>query len=404
MSTEAINTLVLHADYVRVFSYYDDWLDAFREYPGFQVTTINVVDRNVGKILEPAIAVADLVVLLHSVTGDTVKYLRPLTTVLQHRRGRLLAFVGNEVNLPGTLISAKRKVLEQISPEFIATQLPLKAGQFLFGDLAKNRVLEVPHALNPGKYLPGPNYSERAIDIGTRVARYLPHLGDDDRNRIHDYFTSYGASRFGFKMDLSNERMTRGEWADFLQSCRGTVSTEAGSWYLEKDDHTVESIRGWARRREKRGYTLGADSILNSLVECMPSFSRPVLKAIKNFGLVKHELAAANDLSFEEVHEEFFKNYKKPEFYGKCISSRHFDAVGTKTCQIMFSGRFNDILVAGKHYIALERDFSNIDEVIERFTDADHWKLIVDEAYESVMDQHTYHHRLQRLYGALTCA
>jgi spore maturation protein CgeB len=70
----------------------------------------------------------------------------------------------------------------------------------------------------------------------------------------------------------------------------------------------------------------------------------------------------------------------------------------------MFSGRFNDILVAGKHYIALERDFSNIDEVIERFTDADHWKLIVDEAYESVMDQHTYHHRLQRLYGALTCA
>lgn len=401
MSSESINTIVLHADHVRVFSYYDDWLDAFRQCSGFHVTTINAVDGNAREILQRSIAAAELVVLLHSMTGDTIKYLEPLTSVLQHRRGRLLAFVGNEVNLPGTPIRAKREILERISPDFIATQLLLEAGQFLFGDLARTRVLEVPHALNPGKYMPGPKYSERTIDIGSRVARYLPHLGDNDRNRIHDYFGRHGASRFDFKVDLSNDRMTRDQWVRFLQQCRGTVSTEAGSWYLERDDHTVEAIRQWAMQRPDGALTLSADSAWVSLIESMPSIPRRILRAIKNLGFVKHELTAAGELSFKEVYEKFFRDYKKPEFYGKCISSRHFDAVGTKTCQIMFPGRFNDILIGDKHYIILERDFSNVREVVERFTDVDYWQRMVDEAYESVMDHHTYRHRLDRLHATL---
>src|SRR3990172_1592647 len=54
---------------------------------------------------------------------------------------------------------------------------------------------------------------------------------------------------------------------------------------------------------------------------------------------------------------------------GKTISSRHFDAIGALTCQIMFPGRYGDILEADRHYLALERDFSNIDDVLARFLD-----------------------------------
>ena len=401
MSSESISTVVVYADYVRVFSYFDDWLDAFNQAAGFDVTAINAVDGNAREVLRKAVQVAELVVLLHSMTGDTTKYLESLTSILQQRRGRLLAFVGNEVNLPGSPISAKREILGRISPDFIATQLPLEAGQFLFGDLASSKVLELPHALNPDKYVPGSSRDERTIDIGTRAARYLPHLGDNDRNSIHDYFRCHGSSRFDFKVDLSSERMTRDQWVGFLRKCRGTVSTEAGSWYLERDDHTVEAIRRWATRRTKGALTFRSDSILVSLIESMPSIPRRVLATIKNLGFVKHELSAAQDLSFTEVYEEFFRDYKKPEFYGKCISSRHFDAVGTKTCQIMFPGRFNNILVGDKHYITLQRDFSNIQEVVDRFIDPGYWRRMVDEAYESVMDQHTYPHRLERLRDAL---
>lgn len=385
-----------------MFSYFDDWFDAFLQCPGFQVTPVNVVDRNASKRLQRVIRNVELIVVLHSVLGDTVKYLDRVASVLQNRRGRLFVFVGNEVNLPGIPIHAKRALLKRLSPEFIATQLPLEAGQFLFGDITSARLLEVPHALNPSVYVPGKKYKERAIDIGSRAARYLPHLGDEDRNKIQDYFSHYGASRFGFKVDLSNKRMTRGGWAAFLQQCRGTVSTEAGSWYLERDDHTVEAIRQWAKQRPSGALTLSADSFFVSLIEAMPSIPRRILRAVKKTGLVQHELVAAGKLSFAEVYERFFKDYEKPHFYGKCVSSRHFDAVGSKTCQIMFPGKFNGIFVADKHYIALERDYSNISDVIERFTDIDYWQQMVDEAYESVMDQHTYSHRLQRLHGMLT--
>ena len=83
--------------------------------------------------------------------------------------------------------------------------------------------------------------------------------------------------------------------------------------------------------------------------------------------------------------------------YGKCISSRHFEAIGTKTCQIMFHGRFNDILEADQHYLALNQDFSNLEDVLVRFLDPTHRRAIVEEAYTYVMDTHTYAHRMRPL-------
>src|SRR3546814_18773585 len=55
--------------------------------------------------------------------------------------------------------------------------------------------------------------------------------------------------------------------------------------------------------------------------------------------------------------------------HGKCISSRHFDAIGTATCQILLEGRYNDILTPDVHYIRFASDFSNISEVMGTFRD-----------------------------------
>ena len=92
----------------------------------------------------------------------------------------------------------------------------------------------------------------------------------------------------------------------------------------------------------------------------------------------------------------FFKGYKNA-ISGKVISSRHYDAIGTKTRQIMFPGRFNDILRADEHYISLGRDFKNIDDVLGRFCDLDYRRNMVDITYEYVMDQHTHQHRIDYL-------
>ena len=86
---------------------------------------------------------------------------------------------------------------------------------------------------------------------------------------------------------------------------------------------------------------------------------------------------------------------------GKCISSRHFDAIGTETCQILFPGRYNDLLEADRHYLCLDRDFSNIDDVLARFRDVPSRLRMVREAREWALDSQTYAHRVRSLLRAL---
>ena len=52
----------------------------------------------------------------------------------------------------------------------------------------------------------------------------------------------------GLRVDIANDRrLDRAEWADFLNDCRGTVGSEAGTWYLERDDRTALAIREFLR-------------------------------------------------------------------------------------------------------------------------------------------------------------
>ncbi len=133
----------------------------------------------------------------------------------------------------------------------------------------------------------------------------------------------------------------------------------------------------------------------------LPSPVKSILwKALKH-GPVKFEVLDDFDTPFAELEQRFFRNAERCPAYGKAISSRHFDAIGTKTCQIMLRGRFNDILVADEHYVAIEPDFSNADDAIGRFKDAGERRRIVDQAYEHVMNLHTHRHRTAQVRALL---
>ena len=67
----------------------------------------------------------------------------------------------------------------------------------------------------------------------------------------------------------------------------------------------------------------------------------------------------------------------------------------------MFRGRFNDILEADRHYLALDDDFANLDDVLRRFADAAERRVIVDAAHAHVMEAHTYTHRVQKIEAVL---
>ena len=396
-----LRTLVLYAQYTDRLSYYDDWLAAFEAAPCFDVAMLNICAPGVRGRVSRGLAECDLVVLLHSTNGDTTIYLEPLLPLFAERRATVLTFVGNEVNLPGSPIAAKRAAFMAMRPDFIATQLPLEAGEYLFGDCVLRRVIAVPHALNPDVYRPEVPHAARRLDIGVRAVRYLPHLGDDDRNRIHAYFSTH-AARLGLAVEISDTRLDRAGWARFLNDTRGTVSTEAGSWYLERDDATVNAIRAHtAAQHRGSGLVIANDSPLRRLGHRLPYGVRAFLRAAMSRGPVRHESAVNEALAHDEIHDRFFRDRPRAPVYGKCISSRHFDAIGTKTCQIMFEGRFNGILTAGEHYIPLAPDFSDAEEAVATFRDDVQRQRIVDAAHAHVMDRHTYARRMQDLHAAV---
>ena len=394
-------TLVLYARYTDRLSYYDDWLDAFDESPLFDVSACNIVTRSARGDIAEALQSAELVVLLHSTNGDTTIYLEPLLSMLASRRCPAVAFIGNEVNLPGSPVAAKRAAMQAMGVDYVASQLLPEAGDHLWGDVAGRGVLALPHALNPTAFAPGPPLADRTMDIGVRAVRYVPHLGDCDRNALHDLFAEHAFAP-DLTVDVGAGRLDRGGWAAFLRNCRGTVSSEAGSWWLEQDDRTVEAIREWTAVRDGgRRLVIANDSPLRRLGHKLPWQFKAALRRILSSGPLRHESTVTEDLPFEEVYERFFAGRKPPCFYGKCISSRHFDAAGTGTVQILLKGRYNDILEPGVHYLSLEPDYSNLDEVLAQFRDPAVGQRIADASRDLVMQGHTYGHRLAALHARL---
>jgi hypothetical protein len=394
-----VRTLVLALEYPTRSSYYDDWRDAFAQSRVFDVTVRNILQKSTRRQIAREIGDYELVVLLHSCTADTLEYAADLAPVLQARRGRLVTFIGNELNLPWAPLGDKIAWLKRIEPDIIATQMLAEAGEWLYAETGY-RVISLPHALNAKVFRPDLPQASRRLDIGARSWRYLAYLGDNDRNRIYDYFES---TKFAppLALDFSTEqRFDRAGWAAFLNRCKATIATEASSWYLERDDATVLAIRDYVAQTSG-GLVLRAGSLLSRLARRLPYPAKRVLRRLLRGGLVSYEALTAEDLDFDDIHRRFFVGRVRAPVYAKCISSRHFDAIGCKTLQIMLPGRYNDLLRAGEHYVILTEDFSNIAEVLDTLRSLSARQRIVDAAYEHIMSTHTYEHRLAQLAIAL---
>ncbi len=397
-----LKTLILTLEYPHRTSYYDDWFDAFCINKKFWVESRNILDHS-AKNLATEIDSFDAIILLHGCTADTTTELsRFAHTLASRNRAKLFAFVGNEFNSPYAPLADKIAVLSACRADVIATQMLEEAGRFLYEDGAE-QTISIPHALNPNAFRPGPKLANRNIDIGVRSFRYSPLLGDNDRNRLLDYFSDH-QNFLGLTVDISqsqSQRFGREDWAVFLASCRATISTEAGSWYLERDDQLVRLIHDEIGR-ERTGLVLTERSPLRRIVRRLPSSMKAMLAKLMRKGPIKYGAFEDEKLDFEEVYNRFFKNAAKCTAYSKAISSRHFDAIGTKTCQIMFPGRYNDILTADEHYLALQDDFSNIEEVVRRLREVSEIQRMVDRTYDYVMSAHTHEHRTNAIYDVLT--
>ncbi len=330
-------------------SYLADWRDAFCESPTLAVDRCNITNLVEFSANRRKIRQYDLVVVLHSAAGDRMSILKRTASWFQGRRGKLAVFVGNEYDL----LDEKIDFVQRSGADYVCSQLTIESARALYADCAA-QVLAMPHALNPSVYAVQPGQL-RTIDIGFVGDLYDRRVGDQERSRILEFILREGPG-LGLRSDVRTQRLPRHEWAAYLNRCRGIVGAESGSHFLQRNGEALNCAKEYVRRT--------------------PS------------------------ASFDEVFHHCFAN-ARAVLDGKAISSRHFEPIGTKTCQVLIEGRYNGILEADRHYIAVKRDLSNIHDAIRRFKDPSYRSGIVTAAYEHVMNGHTYAHRVAQFVDAI---
>ncbi len=192
---------------------------------------------------------------------------------------------------------------------------------------------------------------DRAVDICYR-ARHLPYWfgsAGQLKHRVGDV-TKERATNLGYRVDISTDAedaIVGPKWLDFLASSKAVIGCEGGS-----------SVLDW------RGEIRAQIGVL---------------------------LADNPDATFEEVASAMPEGWDEYEFLA--VSPRHFEAVATKTAQILVRGEYSGILEPEKHYIPLEPDFSNIDEALARLEDVGALQKMVDRAYDEIIVNHDHGHR-----------
>lgn len=326
-------------------SYVNDWLQAFREARDLTTTALNITD--LWQLAKAGVTLKgfDLIVILHSAAGDDLSALRWLAPALKDRKSPLVIFFGNEY----TRMPEKIGFARAVAADYVASQLPPEAAQWLYEEIPGTRLIHAPHALNPMRYYP--MGVPRDVSIGFRGDRYPLWIGDTARTRLIEWFAVHG-QQHGLAVDIQFRREPGEKWNRFLNGCQGIIGAESGTAFLERDDRTQRAVDTY--------------------------------------------LAAHPHATFEAVYEQFFRDYGQP-VSGKAISSRHFEPIGTRTCQILLEGAYNGLLTADRHYLAVRSDFSNLEEVVTRFQDPSIRLQISEAAWEHVQARHTYAHRVSEI-------
>lgn len=202
---------------------------------------------------------------------------------------------------------------------------------------------------------------DRDLMIGYRAWKAEPWLGRHGylKSQLAEIFRREAVAR-GIKADISTwekDTLHGDAWYEFLFRCKYTIGVEGGASILDWD--------GSIRERTDR------------------------------------YIAQHPNAKFQEIEAACF-----PGMEGSlslfAISPRHLEACATKTCQVLIEGNYNGVLIPGKHYIELRRDFSNLEEVFAQLGDETLRARIVECAYHDVVgsDDYFYEGFVRQVLGA----
>ncbi len=147
----------------------------------------------------------------------------------------------------------------------------------------------------------------------------------------------------GLKVDIeweSDKRIYTEKWLEWLSACKATLGTESGSNIFD-DEGELKKI-------------------------------------------VEQEIAHNPKVTYQEIFDKYLKSYEGKVKMNQ-ISPKLLEAISLKTALILYEGNYSGILKPGVHYIPLKKDFSNIDDVLEKLADDEYLQNMVNFTYEDII-------------------
>ena len=186
-------------------------------------------------------------------------------------------------------------------------------------------------------------YQDRAVDIGYRGRRLPAWLGrlGQEKVVIADRFLA-DAPAYGLSTDISTsegDRLYGDEWIRFVGGTKATLGVESGASVFDFDGSVELAIR--------------------------------------------NHLSSHPDTPFEELYRLFLADVDGRIRLNQ-ISPRSFEAAALGTLMILYPGDYSGILEAWRHYVPLQKDHSNMEEVTQAIRDRQAWERITAQAREEV--------------------
>ena len=95
------------------------------------------------------------------------------------------------------------------------------------------------------------------------------------------------------------------------------------------------------------------------------------------------------EVSYNELNKNVLKEHEGGLDY-KTISPRSFEAIMTNTCQVLYEGTYSNALIPNKHYIQLDKNFSNIENVLSLIENQEYCEKIATNAYRDILGKNAY--------------
>jgi Glycosyl transferases group 1 len=192
-------------------------------------------------------------------------------------------------------------------------------------------------------------HAPRSLDIGYRSREVPYYLGDLGREKriIADRFDAI-ASEHGFRSDISvreRDRLYGRRWLDFLAASRCVLGSASGA--------SVVDFTGEIRRNCERHLSLSPAA------------------------------------TYEDVKQRFFADVDWRVVIDT-VSPRTFEAAAFRCTLVQHEGGYAEILDPERHYIRVRRDYSNIQDVVDRMRDHAYCQRLAENAYRDLIASRLY--------------